>query len=634
MPSYTLELQLSSLYLGDIPTLEILADGAVHSSHTVSLSGTTLNLTVNYSGALPSSLAFRFDDASAEPDRFVQIHSVKINDHYVNTSNYLYGDNLSDGDTVSVDVASSYFIYDPSEPDAGEFAPPTVALTTGDDILVYNGSADYVIDGLAGRDSIRLGSGNDKINGGSGDDILRGSGGNDLIYGAEGLDIMYGGEGNDIMYGGDDFDRITGDEGDDEMHGNDGDDKLYGNEGNDVMTGGLGDDDLLGHEGDDIIFGNEGDDRLSGHDGNDTLDGGAGNDVLRAAAGDDVLNGGDDNDQLFGGAGNDILYGNDGNDTLYGNDGLSGTVVGGNDILYGGSGDDILFSESLITLDATIASILSANSGVAYNADTNSFYQYVAATGSWNAANAAASSATLTGLSGVNGHLVTITSDAENTYVSGLAGSNNVWIGASDSSSEGNWSWTGGPEAGIEFWSGGAGGSGNNSLYSNWQAGGPTNDFLIFTNDHAVLQANGEWNAPTEGILTNFGYVIEWEASSLINTVDNVILDGGLGEDNLNGDVGIDIFDLNNNDAVDTIYDFDAAGRDQLDVSDLISGYDPLADDLNDFIQLTEASGDTTISIDSDGASGGTNYVDVAVLDGITGLNLDLLLAGDNLTVS
>ncbi|QDT75896.1 lectin-like protein [Lacipirellula limnantheis] len=56
---------------------------------------------------------------------------------------------------------------------------------------------------------------------------------------------------------------------------------------------------------------------------------------------------------------------------------------------------------------------------------------------------------------GIPGHLVTITSQAEqdfidNTYQRG--GNYQVWMGASDSAIEGEWRWVTGPEAGQLFW--------------------------------------------------------------------------------------------------------------------------------------------------------------------------------------
>ena len=119
---------------------------------------------------------------------------------------------------------------------------------------------------------------------------------------------------------------------------------------------------------------------------------------------------------LNGGDGDDILYGSAGTDTLNGDAGA--------DTIYSGSADE--------AWDAAIASILSSNAGVVYSAETNSFYQVVATTTSWTAANAAANAATLTGLSGVSGHLATITSQAEQDFLEGEVGGTSSWLGGGD----------------------------------------------------------------------------------------------------------------------------------------------------------------------------------------------------------
>lgn len=56
-------------------------------------------------------------------------------------------------------------------------------------------------------------------------------------------------------------------------------------------------------------------------------------------------------------------------------------------------------------------------------------------------------------LQGVAGHLATITTEAENSFVtSKILNVQNAWIGASDAEVEGRWKWVTGPEAGTVFW--------------------------------------------------------------------------------------------------------------------------------------------------------------------------------------
>ena len=73
---------------------------------------------------------------------------------------------------------------------------------------------------------------------------------------------------------------------------------------------------------------------FNGTTGNDTLTGGAGDDTLNGLAGNDTLDGAAGNDSISGGTGNDFLIGGLGNDSLYGNEGA--------DTMRGGAGDDFL----------------------------------------------------------------------------------------------------------------------------------------------------------------------------------------------------------------------------------------------------------------------------------------------------
>jgi len=84
--SYTLDLELLGTYIGAEPVLQIFEDGALLGSFPITSSGTLISTVVNFGGALPSSLEFRFLNDGAEAGRSIEIQNVKINDRYVNTN--------------------------------------------------------------------------------------------------------------------------------------------------------------------------------------------------------------------------------------------------------------------------------------------------------------------------------------------------------------------------------------------------------------------------------------------------------------------------------------------------------------------------------------------------------------------
>ena len=104
----------------------------------------------------------------------------------------------------------------------------------------------------------------------------------------------------------------------------------------------------------------------------------------------------------------------------------------------------------------------------------------------WTEANAAAGSMTHLGHAG---HLGTITSAAEQAFVTSIAGAvYRAWLGGTDAKSEGNWEWVTG-----EAWS-----------YTNWAGGEPNNlgneDYL-----EGWFFQNGEWNdLPDQQVTSKF----------------------------------------------------------------------------------------------------------------------------------
>lgn len=173
----------------------------------------------------------------------------------------------------------------------------------------------------------------------------------------------------------------------------------------------------------------------------------------------------------------------------------------------------LLISTGTIAGPATLnvtATLAQANTY--YDPLDDSFYQYVASP-SITFANARASALTRT-FNGATGYLANIMSATENDFIKNNVNAPNIWIGASDNSVEGTWSWVDGPEAGLTFWQGTATGgppTGTN-WFSNWAPSEPNdsggNEDGAVTNWRGTL---GRWNDIGSSSL-NFvtGYLVEF----------------------------------------------------------------------------------------------------------------------------
>ncbi|MGZ9108267.1 MAG: beta strand repeat-containing protein [Micavibrio sp.] len=597
MSQFFFEVDASAIYSVSSPTLEILVNGVVVSSSSVtSATGSgfdTFSFMFSYSGSFPASMSLRFNDGAGEVGRTITIEAVRVNGQTLSAS-YMGALVFGNGQSSAIDTINADHLFGRVNPVVADVGTTTINGTGGDDQIVGssqpaiinagNGadrvrglSDDDAVFGGIGDDTLYGGDGNDIVAGEDGDDLVAGDLGNDLLYGGDGNDALLGGAGTDVLNGGAGNDTLRGDDGDDllfgegdndillggagndVLYGDDGADRLSGGAGNDTLYGGLGDDQLSGDAGNDTLYGEDGEDMLSGGAGDDTLEGTGGDDIVYGGIGNDIVRGGDDNDSVYGDAGNDTLYGDAGNDGVYGGTGA--------DTLNGGGGQDILYGHALDT--PALSTLLRANPSVSYNSDTGNFYQLVA-----GPVDHAAALSIATTLGGVAGHLVTITSAAENTFVQTLAAGSTIWIAGTDSVTEGSWVWGAGPEAGLQFWQGTAAGSAQNNFYTNWLGGQPNNGAA--NEDGTIMSAAGTWS--DQAVTGTFAYVIEWEGVSFSddNAIDtlngdagndmlfggggNDILNGGADHDKLYGGIGNDT--LNGDDGDDILYG--GAGNDAL----------------------------------------------------------------------
>lgn len=261
-------------------------------------------------------------------------------------------------------------------------ADQVVAGTSGEDVVLASGFADYVNLGAAndlaqtydGDDYVNGGAGDDTINGGAGADVMIGGGGNDVFYVDNAGDDLYekSGGGLDTVLSwisltlGDHLERLTllgsdsinatGNAHANLLRGNDVANVLDGGAGADEMRGGYGDDTYVVDDAGDTVFefslggidtvqsfigynlgaelehltlvggsavngnGNDLANTITGNNAANILYGLEGHDSIAGADGADTLNGGSGNDTLDGGGGADVMSGSTGHDVYVVND--------------------------------------------------------------------------------------------------------------------------------------------------------------------------------------------------------------------------------------------------------------------------------------------------------------------------
>lgn len=525
--------------------------------------------------------------------------------------------------------------------------------------------------------------GNNTITGGSGVDVLFGNGGDDTLTGNGGNDTLYGGAGNDTLYGNGGDDTLDGGTGNDFLSGSSNNDTYIYLSGNDTIVESGGTDVLVLPEGytsedlsfvryttdvwtardlyinlggsnvividqhlfgssyqvetlqfadastmsltnikpttygtsgvddiagvseasmqDDLIYALDGDDEVDAAYGNDTVYGGNGNDSLDGGYGNDILYGEDGDDTLIGGVGEDTLYGGNGNDFLNGNGGASILDGGaGNDTLYGNTGSDIYYYSSgmdqMRESSAGGTDRLIITSGVTINDITTS-------------------------RSGYHANIV-IESGVDEIYLYNhhLSSSYNIEIIefadgflASLSTHE-SWTW---------------GTSGADSVTGTAGA-----DTIIGKDGNDTLNGNDGADNIHGG---NGNDIIRGGAASdlLHGGLGGDILYGDAGADTIFGGAGADTFRFEAATAysgVDIIKDFRVSDGDVIDLGDVLDGiYDPMSDDLTDFVQLSQSSSDTVVSIDRDGAGSTYGWTQIALLQGVAHTDPEALVTSGHL---
>jgi len=454
-------------------------------------------------------------------------------------------------------------------------------------------------------------SGFENLSGSGWNDTLTGDSGNNVLGGEQGNDTLIGGAGDDALYGDGAFGVDT--------HGVGGSGQIVfysdittqfvgGIGGDDLLEGGLGNDTLDGGGGTDTasyahasggVTVNLAAGTASGADGNDTLlnienvIGGAFDDTLSGDGGGNQIQAGDGADFVRGGGGNDLLYGGNGNDVLKGQ--------AGDDLIDGGSGIDRAgyWQDDAALGGVTVSLQLQ---GVAQNTGSQG----------WD---------TLVGIENVFGtpFADTLTGDDGNNWLSG----SEATLSVGNVSATNNDVLDG--QGGNDLLSVGIGnhtiigGSGNDSLWFS-ENGFPETGITVSLALQGVAQAtgNGSWTLTgienLTGSVSNDTLTGDGNANILGGGAGNDTLIGGAGDDVLYGDGGIAI---DGHDVITTFTDVativpDGIGSDVammpgLDGDDILEG--GLGNDLinggggTDTASYAHASGGVTVTLTATGGS-------------------------------
>jgi hypothetical protein len=183
---------------------------------------------------------------------------------------------------------------------------------------------------------------------------------------------------------------------------------------------------------------------------------------------------------------------------------------------------------SVVGAGAVGAAPITWSSGTGAN---NHSYDVVFGVLTWTQARDAAAALNL---NGAQGYLVTITSQAENDFLtSNFAASSgspaSAWIGAADLAVESEWRWVTGPEAGTQFWQGDqfTGSTTAPFNFAKWGRSEPNNhntggpnaeDFGVFAlRTLGPTIAFGEWG-DADDLGTNasiVGYLVEYDTPAV-----------------------------------------------------------------------------------------------------------------------
>ena len=310
---------------------------------------------------------------------------------------------------------------------------------------------------------------------------------------------------------------------------------------------------LTGTNSDDTIIALAGNDFLSGLDGNDTLDGGSGN------------------DNLAGGAGNDTLNGGSGSDTAdYSSNTAAVNVELNND--QTDEGRDSSWDDDLTSIENVIGT---------------SYADRFIGDGEGNTVHAGDGADMAYGGVGSD----TLHGEDGNDALYGEHGDDVLYGGAGADTLDG------------DRYNLSANDSGNDTIYGGDGAdniwGRHGDDVLHGEDGNDIMRGN-------EGNDTLFGGAGN---DKLYGHDGDDILWGGLDHDDLWGGAGADTFAFANTLTFDEIHDFSLSEGDKLDISTIVTGFDPGTSVLTDFFKIGFNGTHSYAHVDSDGGADGFDQI-------------------------
>lgn len=338
---------------------------------------------------------------------------------------------------------------------------------------------------------------------------------------------------------------------------------------------------------------------LSGTNQNETLEGTAGDDTLKGRSGDDVLVGGDGKDYLEGNAGNDFLIGGHGADILKGSNGLDTFVFKSIDDA-GDTVTDFRYDEKI-----DVETILKGAEGFTLETALDDGFVRLEQNGS--------NTLVFINTNAASGGQETLLATLLKTDASKLGAGNFILPESTSPAVETVDTVIHQPEtenAESVVTASPLSLSGNNG--DNLLVGDTGDDTLKGRRGDDTLNG-GKGN------------------DTLWGNDGQDTLNGGSGADWMKGGDGFDtfVFDQNALDAVDTVADF-RQGKDTLELRDILFGFDPLTDAINDFVNISNDGSNSILAVDIDGKENGVHFTQIATLEGAsgTGSAADLLEEG------